>query len=280
MNLIHPTAVIDPGVELGDYNTIGKNVFIKGFKDSPCKVTIGDCNQIHDDVRIQLPEMVMGDWNVLHNHTFIGGDKALKMGHNCWVGQNSVLDSTGTLTIGNGVRIGMYSQVWSHAASAEEIEGCTLFAIRPTVIKDEVWLVGSCFVGSGVTLGYRSICLPGAIVTKDTEPLKVYAGAPAKEKEGLSYYKPVSISEKYVMMAQWAKEFCEKTKDTIGFYTDRITIRRGKMVLVITTGVEYNPDPEVTTFSVADKMYTKRLTELERDFYKFLFGHRSRFLPR
>lgn len=85
------------------------------------------------------------------------------------------------LIIGNGAEIGMYSQVWTHVASGEQIEGCTLYSKRETIIEDDVWLVGSCIVGSEVLswIG-EGVALINSVLTKDTLPDRAYAGKSCK----------------------------------------------------------------------------------------------------
>src|SRR5512137_2698302 len=210
-NTIHPTAQIDDNVRLGSYNRIGQNVVLSGFKgNAGSPITIGDCNDIHDGTRLLIGPggCAIGDWNVFHNSMLVMGDGGLSIGHNCWFGQNTILDASGGLTIGNGVRVGMYSQIWTHVASGELVEGCTLFAHRPTLIADDVWLVGSCIVGSGLEIGRRTICLIGSLLTKSTPPGSVFGGSPARPLEGLNFYRQVSLEEKVEMMRGWATAFC------------------------------------------------------------------------
>ena len=38
-------------------------------------------------------------------------------------------------------------------------------------------------------------------------------------------------------------------------------------------------DARTTWFDLARKTYTKRLTALERDFYRFIYDHKARFVP-
>ena len=181
----------------------------------------------------------------------------------------------------------MYSQIWTHVASGELIEGCTLFTKRKTVIEDDVWLVGSCVVGSGLTLKYRSICLIGSLLTKDTEPSKVYGGAPAKCIESMDPWKPVSLNEKLEMMHQWSIQFVEQSKENIDLVFDperhfiKIIHNDRRESLYIGTEIENAKlDNSITYFNLQDKTYTKRLTRLERQFYKFIYGHKARFLPK
>lgn len=284
-NDIHPTAKIGANVTIGNFNVIGPNVLIGSFKGaSEAPFVLGDCNHIHENTRILSGQegVELGDWNVLHNSILLMGGKKLKIGHNCWIGQNTILDGAGGLTLGNGVRIGMNSQLWTHVASGELIEGCTLFAFRPTVIEDDVWLVGSCIVGSGLKLSYRSICLIGSVLTKDTEPEGVYAGAPARRLPNLNFWHPPSLSEKLKMMRIWVNEFCQGSSSLkVTERSGEIRIRSDQMAgeIVIATSFPDSPAAGTTHFDLSSKRYTKRLTELERAFYHFIFDHKARFIP-
>lgn len=283
-NQIHPTAKIGENVILGSYNVIGENVVIEGFKDKSGVITIGDCNIINDNTKILAGEegIKIGDWNVFHNNMLVMAERKMIIGHNCWFGQNTILDASGGLELGNGVRVGMYSQIWSHVASGELIEGCTLYGNRKTIIKDDVWLVGSCIVSSGVILGERGIFLIGSNITKNTESNKVYAGSPAKIMEKLSFYGKISLDEKFELMKDWIKEFVKinpqynfienkEQLEIVNPYNDDkiVIIRNGKLDGMIV----------VSVFNLTTKRYNKTLSELERVFYKFLYNHKARFIP-
>lgn len=288
-NVINESAQISGDIIIGNYNYIGKNVVIGGFKGrSDVRIVIGDCNNIHDNTRIIIGSegLAIGDWNVFHNNMLFMGEKRMEVGHNCWFGQNTILDSSGGLYISNGVRVGMYSQIWTHVASGELIEGCTLYAVRPTYIEDDVWLVGSCTVGSGLRLGRRSICMIGSLLTKNTEPGKVYGGSPAKLMEKLNFWKEISLDEKLEMMLAWIKDFVEKSdgKITFVYMPDSKTIQvdhnvRGERLIFRLDRNREIFDKSTTYFDLKSKTYTKRLTELERNFYRYIYNHKARFIP-
>lgn len=290
-NAIDPSAQIADNVRLGSHNQIGKNVVISGFKGAEGKeIILGDCNIIHDNTRILIgPKGAsIGDWNVFHNNILMMGDGGLVVGSNCWFGQNSILDGSGGLSIGNGVRVGMYSQIWTHVASGELIEGCTLFAERPTVIEDDVWLVGSCIVGSGLTIRYRTICLIGSLLTKDTAPHSVCGGSPAKHLENLSFYREVTPKDKFEMMRLWVSAFASLPENgamelRVDEGAESIDLRdpqSGESIHIANTRVEEEGrDPKGTYYDLSTKRYSKRLSRLERAFYRYIFGHKARFLP-
>ena len=286
MNQIDATAKIHPNVILGQYNRIGKNVVIEILgNDENLKVEIGDNNIINDNTRIFIHgNFKMGDWNVLHNDMLVMAEQYVYIGHNCWFGQNTILDGAGGLTIGNGVRVGMYSQIWTHVASGEQIEGCTLFSKRSTKIEDDVWLVGSCVVGSGLKLGWRSVALINSVLTKDTLPDRAYAGSPAKLMENAKFYVKKTLDEKFELLMGWLQDFVilntsVKLRNIDSKYMileDVIT--NEKVIFSKNVDIEINEAESI--FYLEDKTYLKTNSLLERQVYKYLYNNKARFLPK
>tara|TARA_R110001606_G_scaffold24223_3_gene80437 strand:- start:15722 stop:16588 length:867 start_codon:yes stop_codon:yes gene_type:complete len=284
-NQIDETAKIHPNIILGKFNRIGKNVVIDMVGENPnIFASIGDNNIINDNTRILIyGKLMIGDWNVFHNDMLIMAEDNLTIGHNCWFGQNTILDGAGGLEIGNGVRVGMYSQIWTHIASGEQIEGCIFYSKRKTVIKDNVWLVGSCVVGSGVVLGERSTILINSVVTKDTLTDKVYSGSPARIMEKLSVYLPKNVEEKFEMLKNWIQEFVDVNSKNY-----QLEVQGNELLLrnldndenVIFTKSELKiADKSISVFYLVDKTFNKINSLTERTIYKFLYGNKARFLP-
>src|SRR4051812_7875685 len=179
-------------VNLGLNCSVGENVSVIFKKDTI--FSVGDYVTIGDGVKIIIEDgdVKLGDWSTVHANTLVLSKVGVEIGRHCWFGQNSILDGTGGLRIMDGVRVGMYSQIWTHVAAGEQIEGCKLFSARPTVIMNDAWLVGSCTVGSGITIGERAICMNGSNITKSVPAHTVALGAPATVREGLSFYRKVT----------------------------------------------------------------------------------------
>lgn len=286
MNQIDPSAKIHPNVVLGSYNRIGKNVVIEILGNDPnIKATIGDNNIINDNTRIFIHgEFKVGDWNVFHNDMLLMAEKKLLIGHNCWFGQNTILDGAGGLEIGNGVRVGMYSQIWTHVASGEQIEGCTLFSKRETIIEDDVWLVGSCVVGSGLKLGRRSIALINSVLTKDTLVDRVYAGSPAKLMENAQFYKPITLDEKFELLEGWLVDFIamnpsELLLDTAVSNELILSNKESQEKVIFSKFKTQKDNDDNSVFYLEDKTFSKTNLLLERQVYKYLYNNKARFLP-
>ncbi len=288
-NTIADTAIIKLGENakliIGDFNYIGEQVCIEVADNA--SIVIGDCNRIGKNAKFLVDKngMTIGDWNVLHDNMLIMGGKGLSIGHNGWFGQNTILDGSGKLIIGNGARVGMYSQIWTHVASGEQIEGCQLFGDSPTELKDDVWLVGSCFVGSGVTIGKKTICLAGSNITKNTDEKSVYAGMPAKKMEKLNFWKEVTINQKLKMLLSWLQNEDFLAQNNIDFQLINIangqfiSLTRNNQKAIFGEKPENHFEHSNALFCLSTKRYNKTKSELERIVYKYLYGNKARFLP-
>lgn len=274
-------------VEVGKFTYFDDSAEIVFAK--PGRVTIGDYCSIGPGVKLVCSggDVTIGDWTTLHDHCLVLCGDGVSIGPHCWFGQNCVIDGTGGITIGRGVRVGMYSQLWSHVAAGEQIEGCTLFGQRPVTIEDDVWLVGSCIVASGVTLGYRTVALIGSNITKSWPAGSVIAGAPAASKPGLSFYKDLSLDDKWAMLktwveaaapglslsvetsgtsALWVKDTAESGAHQIAFVrgADEASLLRARRI-------------DITVCCIEDKSYNKQLNATEQRILKFLSGNKARF---
>lgn len=274
-------------IEQGQFNNIHESVQFLALDDDPGPVIIGDCNTIHENVKIVVGKngFKMGDWNTIHNSVFIMNNVII--GHNCWIGQGSHLDGRGNLFIENGVTVGFNCNIWSHVARGALIDGCTLWGEGITVLRDDVWLVGdNIHVSPNVEIAEKSIILAHSVITADTKPRFTYAGNPAKRMRNLNYWKDPSDQVKLEMMLHWVDEFIEKWVDTRPLELD------SSKSTIMLTDPHYDEslffafkDPEVkwgaktTFFHLGEMTYTKRLTILEMEFYRFIKDYKARFIP-
>jgi len=279
-NNIDPSAKIAKNVEIGSYNKIGKNVLIVS-KNKNSKISIGDNNIINDNVRIIINDgkFEVGDWNVIHNDTLLISEDYLIIKNNVWIGQNSVLDGTGGLTIKNGVRIGMQSQIWSHAKTGEEVEGCILNIAQPTILEEEVWIQGNCLIGSGISIGYRSIGLLGSVLHQSINSNKVFKGNPAKEINGLKMYRKVSEKRKMKLIMDWSTDFkkihCQDLEIINNVSQIKLKLNSDEIIIAIDKPSKIIEN--CTYFIISNKQFIKTNSFLERTFYKFIYSNKARF---
>lgn len=270
-------------VQVGQRTQIGRGAQI--LFQSPAKVVLGDYCIIGDNVKIVVSggDVRIGDWTTLHDNCLVLSKMGVSIDQHCWFGQNCVIDGTGGIRIGRGVRVGMYSQLWSHVAAGERMEGCTLFAEREVVIHDDVWLVGTCIVASGVTLGRRLVALIGSNITKSFPEDVVIAGVPAAPRPGLSFYQSVTDADKARMLRDWLDEFA----GSAGF--GRLSGEGWECVVAPDGGEVYfathaavadrlgSDNAGATVCCIETKTYEKKFTDAEQMVLKFLAGNKARF---
>ena len=250
-------------------------------------IHIGDFCFIGYDTRILVPALSIGDYTAIHNHVLVSGYKACRIGHNSFIGQHSVLNASEELTIGNNFRMALNGYIWTHAESGELLEGCNIYYRAPTVIEDNVWLMGcNITISPGVRLGNGSIILMGSIVTKDTLPKHCYAGMPARDiTEKLKPYREVSFQEKVAMMKKFVQEFIELNGKQYAKNFVFIQSAESKLnnpdakIVVIEKGPPIPLGAGISVYSLSEKTYLKQRTEIEEQFMRFLVGARARFLP-
>lgn len=218
------------------------------------RVEIGDNAFVGYNSRAFVDELAIGDYTMLHNNALIAGDLPCRIGHCCWIGQHTILNSTGGLTLGNGVGVGAYSQLWSHIRHGDTLQGCRWNSSRPLVIEDDVWFVGHCIV-SPIHAHARSMALAGSVVARDMEPNHVYAGVPARDitdKVG-PQFQEVSLEDKYQVMRTRLDEFYA------------LNPGHARSILVVRSlaeAADLSPD-RYTIFDVSTRSYNRRRTEEE-----------------
>ncbi|WP_108649834.1 acyltransferase [Dongshaea marina] len=267
------------------------NVSVDGVVDirfgSDSKIIIGDYVKFGKGVKIVSNggDIHIGDWTTIHDNTLILSGVGVEIGQHCWFGQSCVLDGTGGLKIDDGVRVGMYSQVWSHVAAGELIEGCTLFSTNRVHLEKDVWLVGSCSVGSGVKIGCRTICLNGSNITRDLEDNIVVSGSPAKRLKGVSFYKSISLDKKMTLLNEWLCDYIESSDETLSMSIEadgkQIFVRSSTDELIIFKNYDeylaHQGYGVVSKLCVENKVYNKSGLQLEERIVDFLRGNKARF---
>lgn len=240
---------------IGKGVVIEKDVLITGRNGPAEIVMLGDFCYIGRHTRIIVPEFRIGDYSKLHAFSYANGDNPLRIGRNCWIGGNSVLDSMGGLDIDDNAGIGAHSQIWSHIQFGDIIEGCRFFSKKYMKIESDAWFVGHCIV-SPVEVGKKSMAFAGSVITKDMLPNRVYAGVPATDitdKVG-PQFEERSIEEKTKALQTLIDKFvCENVqfKDQLMTIQSSLEIKEG-----------------VTCFNLSDRTYTKLYTLAEINFLR------------
>ena len=281
-------------VHLGKDVFIGNNVvFEKIQKEHEQGIfKFGDYCSIHDGCRffVSNAEFNVGDYGTIHNNTFLTGYKTCEIGHNFWLGQNSILNATDNLKIGNNCGIGAYSKIWTHAAFGELLLGSRIavglhdFKSKSGAINigDDFWGIGSITISPGVTIGNKVIALTNSLIIKDIPDNSIVGGTPAKPisiDDDFRAYVDLTEHEKYFLMKEFAQNFSKIKKIKIVSDDKLKKIILGDNEVVIRCISESDEDMNTSYFDFIKRTYTKKHNFLEREFMKFVLDYKARFVP-
>ena len=250
-------------IEIGHNTIIEPTAIIRGLNGMARKVVIGDNCYIGSNVQIIIDDFSLGDYSKIHHDTNIHGYKPCAIGHNAWIGQYTIIDSIGEVSIGNNCGIGAQSQLWSHIKYGDTLEGCRFKSEQKLEIGDDVWFVGHCIV-SPIKAENKSLALAGSVITSDMKYNRIYGGSPAKDltdKIGNQFIE-VSLSEKMKKMKEYL-DAANLKKNTIKIIRYESEIKNDK----------------ISYFIVSSRKYTKRSTPEEIVFMKFLLPDKAKFTP-
>lgn len=248
---------------IGINTIIEPSAQIRGLKGEAKKIEIGDNVYIGHNVQIICDYFSIGDYSKIHHNTNIHGYNPCKIGHNLWMGQYCIIDSIGGTNIGDNCGIGAHSQLWSHIKYGDTLEGCRFNSEKPLVIGKDVWFVGHTIV-SPITAKDKSMALVGSVIVKDMEYNTIYSGVPAKpisDKIG-PQFKEISLEEKLAKMNEYLK---------------KSGVQPGKIKIVLHP-YEIKQD-DITYFILSTREYTKRRSQEEIAFMKYLLPEKAKFTP-
>lgn len=283
-------------IQLGKEVEIGNNCIFDKMKSTSKQglIKFGDYSKIHENCQFYVSgeEFVTGDYFTIHKNTYVNGYKSCHIGHNVWVGQNSIINSTDELTIGNNCGIGAYSKIWTHAAWGDVVEGCKLLVGMPDIdcksgavkIGDDFWGVGQITISPGVKIGNKVVALTNSLITKDIPDNTVVAGIPAKPIQidgDTQAYKKLNSTEKYKLMKKFSTDFSKTQNISIEFDDTQKIISLGNKQLIINCSENsINENSDSTIFDVFKRTYTKKHKKLEVDFMRFVLDYKIGFVPK
>ncbi len=250
-------------IKIGKNTVIEKNAVIRGINGKAKNIVIGDNCYIGEFVQIICDEFTLGDYSKIQHHTNIHGYKPCSIGHNAWIGQYTIIDSIGGVSIGNNCGVGAHSQLWSHIKYGDTLEGCRFLSEKEMNIGNDVWFVGHCIV-SPIVAEDKSMAMAGSVVTKDMKYNEIYAGSPAKsisDKVGHQFVER-SLDEKMEMMRTYLQSFGNDDQ-----------------ILLVDKEADIHFDDDKTYFNIADRKYKKTGSDIEISFMKFLLPAKAKFVP-
>jgi len=250
---------------LSENITFGKNIV---FGPNCKNITIGYGCFLGNDLYIDVPELVIGDYTTIHHGTIIHGLKT-HIGHNCWIGHYCIIDSLGGDTIiGNNVGVGAHSQLWSHMKFGDLLEGCLWNSTGKLHLKDDVWLVGHTIIGP-ITAEAKSMLLTGGVMMKNMKANQIYSGNPAVQLEKLgTQFTTLSIDDKKLQFINLIDQFQREN------YLNNAT-----QFEVVDSFSKTKFLNGITQFNLIERTYLPQYSHSEYKLMKFLLYDKAKFIP-
>ena len=259
--------ILNPPIIDVDELVMGKNVIIEQGVEIHCKrLVLGDGVIIRSGTKIEMVDLAIGDYTKINNNCLLTGTDWCRIGHNCWFGHYTVIDSIGTTWIGNGVGVGAHSQLWTHIYFGDVLEGCRFASHQPLIIEDDVWLVGHCIV-SPIHAKARSMAMVGSILTKNLDENQVYAGSPAKNMTDRfgTQFEDVTLEQKRAKMESYLQDFLAQYNP-----------KKNRIQIVDRLD---ETQTHLSQFSLTERRYIKHLYPEEILFMRYLLPTKAKFLP-
>lgn len=141
-------------------------------------ITIGEGAYVSALAMVDPDSLALGDESMIAAHAYLTGD--LRIGSNCTVNAFTVV--RGTVSMGDGVRIGAHTSIlgFNHSMEPSEPVFRQPLTSKGIVFGDDVWIGSNAVVLDGVTIGSHAVIAAGAVVTKDVPDWAVVGGNPAR----------------------------------------------------------------------------------------------------
>ena len=155
---VHPTAILEEGVEIGDHSSIWDNVHIRRNARLGRHVSVGEKTYIAYDVRI-------GDYVKINAMVYICAGVTIE--DMCMI--------SAAVTFTND----RFPRAMNRELTALETSAPTDETLATTV-KRGTTIGANATIGPGITLGEFSMIGMGAVVTRDVPPQALAIGSPAR----------------------------------------------------------------------------------------------------
>jgi len=220
-----------PQMEIDDSVVIGNNVHIK------CEtIKIGKFSVIGDNVQITCNRFEADDWLYMCDGVEVGRggcngpNSNVKIGKHVGIFENTIINPSESVEIGDDVGIGAEVMIWTHGAWLDVLQGFPS-DFGPVKIGNNVWLPARNIVLPNVTIGDNSVIGIGSIINKDIPAGSLAVGSPCKVIKENYYPKKISEVEQSQIIqgiiSDWNKlHEIKKITDTITKYEN------GKIILV------------------------------------------------
>jgi acetyltransferase-like isoleucine patch superfamily enzyme len=154
--------------------------------------------ELGPDVRVDCREVILGEETMLRARVTAAGlalpDSRLELGRRVRVFQDTFLNPSKPLTVGDETGLGGRSLIFTHAAWQSILEGYPV-EFAPITIGRNVWLPWQVFELPGVEIGDDVTVAAGSVVSRSIPGGSLAAGYPARVLRRAPEYPPTPAPE-------------------------------------------------------------------------------------
>jgi len=175
-------------------------------------VTFGERCYVAQSAAVYPDRLHLGDDSYIGAHAYVTGD--VTVGADCSL--NPFTTVRGTVTLGDGVRIGAHTSLlgFNHTFEPDRPVHRQPITSRGISVGDDVWIGSHVVVLDGVTIGDHCVIGAGAVVTKSVPAWTVAAGNPARPvRDRRTRSRPADAGAPQERLAEQVAEFGRTATD-------------------------------------------------------------------
>lgn len=142
-------------------------------------IVIGRDAQIKSGTMINVRTFRLGRKSRIGFFTLVNGESDLLVGDACIIGPKCMINCSRPVVLDYYSGVGPGSYLYTHGSGMPVTEGYRA-TFAPIHLKEKVWVNMHSTIGAGVTIGERSIVLPGTILLESVESKRIVSGNPSK----------------------------------------------------------------------------------------------------
>ena len=239
----------------------GKNVNIK------CEsIKLGEFCIIGDNVTIECNSFEADSWLFMWHGVEVGRggcngpNSNVKIGKGVGIFENTVLNPSEPIEIGDNCGIGADVMIWTHGAWLDITQGFPS-DFGPVKIGDNVWLPARSIVLPNVTIGNDVVIGINSIINRDLPSGCLAAGAPCKVIKEKLYPKKVTLSEQSIIIKNIVGKWYDLHENK-GIDNVKTKYENGKIKLI--------QGKNVTIYDISNKTIKGYINNVSEDLRDFL----------
>lgn len=162
------------------------NLSLSAYVKGVGSIEFGRQSRVHDWVTLDAGrggKIVLGDRVTLNRYVILnGGRQGIRLGNGVEINNQTILDGTGGIDIGDRTLIGPGVKLisYQHRFEGRHPVAAQASDALPIRIDQDVWIGANVIILAGVSIGEGAVIGAGAVVTADIPAWGIAVGVPAR----------------------------------------------------------------------------------------------------